>query len=255
MQLQDITNILNLQGITVTKFIYGYEDTIYITVKPIEYTQTCPFCKSSTVIRRDSAGIRKIKHLPIFQYNVVLKLPKIRMSCKDCGASFSWQYDFVTGKSHYTNEFKEFIATKVPGATVMHCARTLGISYSTVERIYKNYIDCIVSELQELVISESSNTSKLVLGMDDFAIRKGHTYNTGVHDLRNGALLEIIHGTKLEELRNHKSINPQLFELKPFAIVMDLAPYYHKFAKEVYPDAILIADRFHVNRYAMDALR
>ena len=91
--------------------------------------------------------------------------------------------------------------------------------------------------------------------MDDFAIRKGHTYNTGIHDLRNGTLLEIIPGRKLEELRNHKNTNPQLFELKPFAIVMNLAPYYHKFAKEVYPDSIRIADRFHVNSYAMDALR
>lgn len=255
MQLQDITNILNLQGITVTKFIYGFDDTIYITAEPIGYTQTCPCCKSSNAIRRGSAGIRKIHHLPIFQNKVILKVPKIRMSCKDCSASFSWQYTFVSGKSRYTNEFKEFIATKVPGATVLHCVKTLGIPYSTVERIYKNYIDCIVPELQKLVISESNNTSKLVLGMDDFAIRKGHTYNTGIHDLRNGTLLEIIPGRKLEELRNHKNTNPQLFELKPFAIVMDLAPYYHKFAKEVYPGAIRIADRFHVNSYVMDALR
>ena len=132
MQLQDITNILNLQGITVTKFIYGVDDTIYITAEPIEYTQTCPCCKSSNAIRRGSAGIRKIQHLPIFQNKVILKVPKIRISCKDCGASFSWQYTFVSGKSRYTNEFKEFIATKVPGATVLHCVKTLGIPYSTV---------------------------------------------------------------------------------------------------------------------------
>ena len=255
MHLQDITNILNLQGIIVTKFIYGVEDTIYITAEPIEYTQTCPCCKSSKVIRRGSSGVRKIKHLPILKYEVILKVPKIRMSCKDCGASFTWQYTFVTGKSRYTNEFKEFIATKVPGATVLHCAKTLDIPYSTVERIYKSYIDERVPKIQEMVILESSNTSKLVLGMDDFAIRKGHTYNTGIHDLRNGTLLEIIPGRKLEELRKHKSINPKLFELEPFAIVIDLAQYYHTFAKEVYPNAIRIADRFHVNSYAMDALK
>jgi transposase len=104
------------------------------------------------VIRRGSAGIRKIKHLSIFQNKVILKVPKIRMSCKDCGSSFTWQYAFVTGKSYYTNEFKEFITTKVPGATVIHYGKTLGISYSTVEIIYKNYIDCIVPELQVLIL-------------------------------------------------------------------------------------------------------
>lgn len=35
---------------------------------------------------------------------------------------------------------------------------------------------------------------------------------------------------------------------------MDLAKSYHNFAKEVFPNAIRIADRFHVNRYITDAL-
>ena len=255
MHLEDITNILNLQGIIVTNLIYGFEDRVCIEVEPIDYTQPCPCCKSANIKRRGSSGIRRVKHLPIFQNEVILKVLKIRMSCKDCDASFSWEYTFITGKSHYTNEFKEFIAIKVPGATVIHCAKTLKIPYSTVERIYKNYIDYVVPQLQKKVILESSNTNKLVLGMDDFAIRKGHTYNTGIHDLRNGTLLEIISGRKLEQLRRNKNVNPELFELKPFAIVMDLASYYHTFAKEVYPDAIRIADRFHVNSYAMDALK
>ena len=255
MHLEDITNILNLQGIIVTNLIYGFEDRVCIEVEPIDYTQPCPCCKSANIKRRGSSGIRRVKHLPIFQNEVILKVPKIRMSCKDCDASFSWEYTFITGKSHYTNEFKEFIAIKVPGATVIHCAKTLKIPYSTVERIYKNYIDYVVPQLQKKVILESSNTNKLVLGIDDFAIRKGHTYNTGIHDLRNATLLEIISGRKLEQLRRNKNVNPELFELKPFAIVMDLASYYHTFAKEVYPDAIRIADRFHVNSYAMDALK
>lgn len=76
----------------------------------------------------------------------------------------------------------------------------MDIPYSAVERIYKDYIDYTVPQKQEKVILESSNIIKRVLGIDDFAIRKGHTYNTGIHDLRNGTLIEIIPGRKLEEL-------------------------------------------------------
>jgi hypothetical protein len=45
MQLQDITNILNLQGIIVTDFIYGFENRICIEAEPTEYIQPCPCCK------------------------------------------------------------------------------------------------------------------------------------------------------------------------------------------------------------------
>jgi hypothetical protein len=34
--------------------------------------------------------------------------------------------------------------------------------------------------------------------MNDFPIRKGHTYNAEIHDLRNKTLFEIIGGRKLE---------------------------------------------------------
>lgn len=229
MHLQDITNILGLQGIVVTKFIYGQEGTVYLTIEPTEHIQTCPYCNSSDVIRRGSNGHRRIRYLPIFQYKTIIKTPKIRMSCNNCHASFTLEYSFVTGKSRYTDVYKEYISKKVPGATVIHCSQTLDIPYSTVEKIYKDYIDYSTPILQERVILESMNTNKLILGIDDLAIRKDHTYNTGIHDLRNGTLLEIILGRKFEELRKHKGVNPRLFELQPCAVVIDLAPYYHAF--------------------------
>ncbi|MEG0711087.1 MAG: ISL3 family transposase, partial [Niameybacter sp.] len=96
---------------------------------------------------------------------------------------------------------------------------------------------------------------RLVIGIDDFAIRKGHTYNTGFHDLRNGSLLTVVNGRKCTELLENKELLKMIHVLSPVAVVMDLARSYHNFAKEVYPNAIRIADHFHVNRYITDALQ
>jgi len=46
-----------------------------------------------------------------------------------------------------------------------------------------------------------------------------------------------------------------LCALKPIAIVIDLAKAYHTFAKKMFPAAIRIADRYHVNRYVTEALQ
>lgn len=43
--------------------------------------------------------------------------------------------------------------------------------------------------------------------------------------------------------------------LSSIAAVMDLARSYPNFAKDVYPEAIRIADHFHVNRYITNALQ
>ena len=91
--------------------------------------------------------------------------------------------------------------------------------------------------------------------IDDFTIRKCHTYNTGLHDLRGGTILDVIPGRRLEELRKYYQENPQWADLQPIAAVMDLAKGYHTFIKEVYPSAIRIANRFHVNRYVKEALQ
>ncbi len=63
----------------------------------------------------------------------------------------------------------------------------------------------------------------LVLGVDDFAIKKGHTYNTGIHDLKGEMMLDLLPGRKLEDLRNYAKSHPDFMLLKPKAVVMDLA--------------------------------
>ena len=72
----------------------------------------------------------------------------------------------------------------------------------------------------------------------DFVIRKGHTNNTGIHNLRGEALLDILPCRKLEELRAYAKQHSSFLELRPAAVVMDLAPYYHTWIQEYFPEVI-----------------
>jgi transposase len=255
VHLQDINNLLNLQDVNVVKVYNVIDESVQITVEHQNYLQPCPCCGSSHVIRRGVSGYRKVRHLPIFELKTILLLPRVRLSCKNCFFSFTMQYSFVCGKSRYTNQYKEQVSDAAVGATVTNAARITKTPYSTAERMFKKYLDDITPKISNLVLSASKQTEKLVIGLDDFVIRKGHTYNTGIHDLRNETLLHIIPGRKLEDLREDTHKFPQIYEINPIAVVMDLAPYYHTFAKEIFPNAIRIADRFHVNGYALDALQ
>lgn len=102
---------------------------------------------------------------------------------------------------------------------------------STVTRVVRAWKKSSAKKVQNDCLQKALDCHNLVLGIDDFAIRKGHSYNTGLHDLRNGTFLDIIPGRRIDELDTYFSIQPDLCTLKPLAIVMGLAKAYHVFAK------------------------
>lgn len=70
-----------------------------------------------------------------------------------------------------------------------------------------------IPELQIHQIAKES--SGLVLGVDDFANKKGHTYNTGIHDLKGETMLDLLPRRKLEDLRTYAQHHPEFLQLTP----------------------------------------
>jgi len=254
VQLQDITKILDLQGVSVTKIDVDAPGEVRIWLKPTNYKQKCPCCASRQTIRNGKDGYRQIRHLPMCDKICILIVPKIRLKCKSCEATFAYTYDFVAGKQRYTKAFKAFIYELSIGSTVQHTAEITKTPYSTAEQFFKEIVQSLAPVTEAYAQKRAQKSAKLILGIDDFAIRKGHNYNTGIHDLRGESLLCVIEGRTLPELKAYMSKNPQIAALDPFAIVMDLARGYHSFSAEYFPNAIRVADRFHVNKYIIEAL-
>jgi transposase len=125
---------------------------------------------------------------------------------------------------------------------------------STVQRMHNEAVpEC--ERIYERVWEEAKETTELVLGIDDFAIKKGHTYNTGIHNLKGETMLDLLPGRKLEELRTYSQGHPGFLLLNPKAVVMDLAQAYHTWISECFPKAIRIADRFHVHGYVIESVQ
>lgn len=254
MQSHSIKDLLDLPELFIrsTQKMDGH---IYIDAEPVASHQPCPVCASTKTIRRGVNSIRKVRHLDAFGCVVYLHLPAIRLSCTSCSAHFVWSYDCVAPKKRYTKAFETTLSKQVVGATVTHAARVTNTPPTTIARAVCSWKRNEAARIQEACQSQALMHTKLVLGIDDFAIRKGHTYHTGLHDLRNGTFLDIIPGRTTEDLQGYFHTQPTLCALNPVAIVMDLAKVYHTFAKTMYPAAIRIADRYHVNRYVTEALQ
>ena len=255
MQIQYISEMLNIPELHILNITMG-RDEVQIEAVPVAKRQCCPICLSDkAVTRKGSNGTRTIRHLPAFEKKVILFVPSIRMYCSQCQAGFVWLYAFVGAKKRYSHLFREHASHQVLGSTATHCARIQQAPISTVQQMHNEWIPRECDRLSKQAWTQAKNNENLVLGVDDFAIKKGHTYSTGIHDLKGEMMLDLLPGRRLEDLRAYVERYPEFLNLTPKAVVMDLASSYHTWISECFPTAIRIADRFHVHRYVIEALQ
>lgn len=256
MPIHYINQMLGLPELQIQNIIFMEDSEIHFEASPVDYKQPCPMCESEHNVKRDGRNkLRKVRHLDVFAKRSYLHIPAIRLYCTHYHVSFVWSYDFVGFKQRYSKAFRNQTIEHAFGSTAAHSARMQKVPASTVQRMHQEALPREAKCLSKQAWDVALHTSNLIIGIDDFAIKKGHTYNTGIHDLRGGALLDVFPGRKLEALRSFSSQHPNFLKLKPKAVVMDLASYYHTWISECFPNAIRIADRFHVHGYVIEAVQ
>jgi transposase len=89
-----------------------------------------------------------------------------------------------------------------------------------------------------------------ILGVDEFALRRGCTYGTLLVDLERRQPIAVLEGRTAEPLIKWLQAHPAIAVL-----VRDRADAYALAGRVAAPDAIQVADRFHLARNVSDALK
>lgn len=256
MQNQYINDIIQIPELTDFQILNIESNVVHIEATPIDEKQSCPYCRSAQgVIRKGTNGMRMVRHLSVFGKKSYLHVPSIRMMCNACDAGFVWVYEFVGVKQRYSRLLCSEIVEEAIGSTAAHSSRMQQTPASTVQYMHNAELPKICEQLTNQAWKEATEANDLVLGIDDFAIKKGHSYNTGIHNLKGETMLDLMQGRKLVDLRAYAIEHPAFLLLNPKAVVMDLARGYHTWISECFPNTIRIADRFHVHGYVIEAVQ
>ncbi len=202
--------------------IQEYEKQILIRMKSISKDCRCPKCGCITD-KYHGTYIRKVQDLPILGKRVQLEICSHEYECINDGCevtTFAETFDgFLNTYSRMTERCADFICTLAMESSCEGCARickALGIK----------------------------------IGVDDFAYKKRHTYGTIIVNEENHepiALLDGRNGDTLRDwLRNNKHIK---------VVTRDRASAYAKVISEELPDAMQIADRFHLHQNLLEAIK
>ena len=216
----------------------------------IHYIQTkseklcCPACKSRKIIRSGSI-YRDIRSVPVGHRETILRMKVQRIECKSCGCIRQEKIHFVTGKRGYTNKFARYVVGLSRIGTIKDIAQFLNVSWDTVKDIQKRYLQRHYG---------SPDLSRLeYIGIDEFAVRKGHVYKTIVADLQTGQVVYVGEGKSASALDKFwKKIRKAGAVLK--AVATDLSAAFMSSVRENAPNATLVFDHFHIVKLMNDTL-
>ena len=230
-------------GLAVEEIEIG-EKEVAMKVSSIRGTARCPYCGAESS-RVNSSYDRKPADLPCAGYVMELKLKVRSFFCEneDCGyRTFAERFpEVVAPYARRTERLaanQREVAFAVGGEVGARLLTILGmpVSADTLIRLVRR-------------APEPEVVTPRVLGVDDWAKKKGQSYGTILVDLEEHRVIDLLEERSAESLTKWLQAHPGV-EI----ISRDRATDYIKGATEGAPEAMQVADRWHLLKNLHEAL-
>jgi transposase len=228
--------ITRVAGVKVEDVVEGSSIEIR-GIAEVQAHTACPRCGSQR-FRIKATKERVFKH-GLWNHRLVLlrlKIPKFL--CRQCGRYFVLIVPGILPKKRSTEQFRqEVFHLHQGGLTQVGLSRSHRISGSTVERWYHDFVAYRVKELE-------GRLCPIVMGIDEHFFSRKDGYATTIADLKNHKVFDVVLGRSEESLKAYlKRLNGRE---RVQVVVMDLSETYRSIVRKYFPNAMIVADRFHV---------
>jgi transposase len=200
---------------------------------------SCPHCQSTRWGVR-AYVVRELKHAMWAGKLVILHLRVPKLGCRQCRRFFMAPVPGILPKKRATEQFRQEVFHQHQGGmTQKHLSLTFRIGTATVERWYQDFVAYRVKELQ-------GRSCPVVLGIDEHFFTRRQGYATTFVDLRNHKVFDVVLGRSEASLKAWLERLPGRDRVR--VVVMDLSETYRSIVRKYFPNAMIVADRFHVIR-------
>lgn len=199
----------------------------------------CIYCQHDGV-RIKATYQRTLKHTRMGNQVMTLHLMSPKYHCPQCRRYFRHRFKGVRPRFRASEAFRlEVFEAHDGGITQRKLTLTHNISPATIERWYQNHCRLRRSEM-------ANRPCPKVLGIDEHFFTRKRGYATTLVDLRRNKVFDVVLGRSEASLERYLKALPGKDNVQ--LIVMDLSETYRNIARRYFPNAMIVADRFHVIR-------
>lgn len=217
---------------------YQGTKTVEITAEYIGKI-SCIHCSSENLRKKEGFN-RIFKHHSIGVAKSVLLIRTYKFHCRGCGKYFNQRMPGIGPYQRVTEPLKDEVSMKHhDGHSILKVSERLCIGQATVGRYYKQYLQRKFNEHKNASVPK-------VLGIDEKKFSKKLGYQTTLVNLQRHTVYDIVLGRTESNLGKYLQRLPDRNNCK--VVVMDLSETYRNIARNYFPQAMIVADRFHVVR-------
>lgn len=235
------TKLLDLEDVIITN-VENISDQLHISIELPRRKHTCPCCGTVTD-RVHDYRMQVIKDVPLAR-DTFLHLRKRRYRC-DCGKRF---FEINTFLPRYYRVTTRLVAEIMFAFKKTVSAKEIGCRYNVSSVTAMRYFNQFNQRLTLL---------PKVISLDEFKGNSGgQKYNSIIVDPEKRIVLDVLPNRFENNLIKYFSQFPNKNDVKYF--VCDMNPHFRQVAKICFPQATIVADKYHVIRqvyWAMEKVR
>lgn len=210
--------------------------------------EVCPKCATSSSVRCGQV-FSVVREAPVRDKPLWLRIKKHRYFCKSCRKPFTEPVLGAWPRRRSTQHFRNKVAKDCGNFTNLSLVRKHhGCSSGFLYKIHYEQLRVKLNERKGLRWPK-------VLGIDEhfFTRRNGYAEFTTVFcDLKKRRLFEMVLGKDTKSIWSQVEEIPGREDVK--VVVIDLSNGYLSIVKKLFPNAVIIADKFHALRLITPAL-
>src|SRR5437588_1607413 len=242
---------LELAGLRILKQEVQADGRIRVEVIGTNERAPCPHC-GAVCVKQHDVRPRIKRDVPLRGHRVEVVLHKRRFWCIHCHKAFTESDSACGRRKRTTLRLREEIGQQACSRPLMHVASHYQVGPRFVQACLETVASTQLAK-RGLSLEESGPLpTPRFLGVDEFARRKGHRYDTIFCDLEARQVLEVSAGRKKDDVA---SVLERLSDCDGVeAVSMDMSTTFREAVQLCLPRARIVADHFHVIQHVGKAV-